>query len=112
MIDYRMVVQTCATLFLGSSSIAWAAGHDMMQPRVPPENMAEARALTSPLRDSSEMIERGKALYNGKGNLCELSWVRGRRRRADRHATQSLTPQLSASWILAPSNGGRNFLGD
>ena len=44
MIDYRMVVQTCATLFLGSSSIAWAAGHDMMQPRVPPENMAEARA--------------------------------------------------------------------
>ena len=77
MIDYRMVVQRCATLLLGSSSIAWAAGHDMMQPRVPPENMAEARALTSPLPDSSEMIERGKALYNGKGTCVNCHGSEG-----------------------------------
>ena len=39
----------------------------MMQPRVPADKLAEARALISPLPDSPEMIEKGKTLYNGKG---------------------------------------------
>lgn len=39
----------------------------MMQPRVPADKLAEARALTSPLSDSPEVLAAGKALYNGKG---------------------------------------------
>jgi mono/diheme cytochrome c family protein len=39
----------------------------MMQPRVPADKLAEARALTNPLPDSQEIIEKGKALYHGKG---------------------------------------------
>jgi mono/diheme cytochrome c family protein len=39
----------------------------MMQPRVPADKLAEARALTSPLPNSEEIIEKGKALYHGKG---------------------------------------------
>lgn len=38
-----------------------------MEPRVPEEQLAEARALRSPLADSAEAIERGKGLYHGKG---------------------------------------------
>lgn len=44
-----------------------AAERSMMQPRVPADKLAEARALTSPFPDSPDIVEKGKALYNGKG---------------------------------------------
>ena len=44
-----------------------AAEQHLMQPRVPADKLAEARALTSPLPDSAEIVEKGRALYNGKG---------------------------------------------
>lgn len=37
-----------------------------MQPRVPSDKVAEARALTNPLPHSPEIVEKGKALYQGK----------------------------------------------
>ena len=46
---------------------AVAAERHMMQQLVPADKLAEARALTSPLANSPETIEQGKALYNGKG---------------------------------------------
>jgi mono/diheme cytochrome c family protein len=46
---------------------AGAAERNMMQPRVPAEKLVEARALTSPLPSSPEVVAQGKALYNGKG---------------------------------------------
>jgi len=46
---------------------AGAAERHMMQPRVPADKLAEARALTSPLPDSPEIVAQGKVLYNGKG---------------------------------------------
>jgi len=46
---------------------AAAAERHMMQPRVPSDKLAEARALRSPLSNSPEVIEQGKALYHGKG---------------------------------------------
>ena len=46
---------------------AGAAERAMMQPLVPVDKLAEARALTSPLPSSTEIVEQGKALYNGKG---------------------------------------------
>jgi mono/diheme cytochrome c family protein len=45
----------------------WAAERHMMQPLVPVDKLAEARALASPLPDAPEIVEKGKALYNGKG---------------------------------------------
>ena len=77
MIDHRMVAQICATLLLGRTSLSWASGHDMVQPRVPAGKLAEARALKSPLPDSSEMIEKGKALYNGKGTCANCHGSEG-----------------------------------
>jgi mono/diheme cytochrome c family protein len=46
---------------------AWAAERHMMQSLVPADKLAAARALTSPLPSSPEIVEQGKALYNGKG---------------------------------------------
>lgn len=46
---------------------AGAAERHMMQPLVPAEKLAEARALTSPLPSAPEIVAQGKALYNGKG---------------------------------------------
>jgi len=46
---------------------AMAAEQHMMQPRVPADKLAEARALTSPLPDSPDIVERGKTIYEGKG---------------------------------------------
>ena len=38
-----------------------------MPPRVPSDKLAEARALTSPVPDSPDAVEKGKALYEGRG---------------------------------------------
>lgn len=54
-------------LVAGGVSSSRAAEQHMMQPRVPTDKLAEARALTSPYPDSPEMVEKGKALYHGKG---------------------------------------------
>ena len=57
----------CWFLSGGGLSLSKAAEPHMMQPRVPADKLAEARALTNPLPDSSEMVEKGKVLYQGKG---------------------------------------------
>ncbi len=46
---------------------AAAAERHVMPPRVPADKLAEARALANPLPDSDEIVEKGKALYQGKG---------------------------------------------
>ncbi len=54
-----------------------AAERYMMQPRVPADKLAEARALRSPLPASQEIVEKGKALYHGKGTCFTCHGVDG-----------------------------------
>lgn len=51
----------------GGVTLSEAAERHMMQSRVPADKLAEARALTSPLPDSPEIVKKGKELYDGKG---------------------------------------------
>ena len=51
-------------LLLGS--ITWAADPAVLRPRVPPDQIEAARAVTNPLPASDEMIAKGKALFEGK----------------------------------------------
>lgn len=44
-----------------------AAERHLMQPRVPEDKLAEARAIQNPLPDSPDVLEKGKGLYHGKG---------------------------------------------
>jgi len=62
-----VVLLLCCLLVVVEVSLSEAAEQPMMQPRVPVDKLAEARALTNPLPDSSEIIEKGKVLYQGKG---------------------------------------------
>jgi mono/diheme cytochrome c family protein len=48
-------------------SLSETAEQHMMKPLVPADELAGARALTSPLPDSPEIVEKGKAIYHGKG---------------------------------------------
>ena len=50
----------------------------VMEPRVPADKMEEARALVSPLPDSPDMVERGKAIYEGKGTCFNCHGQTGR----------------------------------
>jgi mono/diheme cytochrome c family protein len=62
-----VVLILCCLLVVGGVSLSEATEPHMMQPRVPADKLADARALTSPLPDSAEIVEKGKTLYNGKG---------------------------------------------
>jgi len=63
----KMRVRLLTVVLVSFSMSAWAAERQIMQPRVPADKLAEARALTSPLTSSPEVVAQGKALYNGKG---------------------------------------------
>lgn len=54
-----------------------AAERHMMQPRVPVDKLIEARALKSPFSNSPEVIERGKAVYHGKGTCFNCHGANG-----------------------------------
>ena len=88
-------MRTRTTLILGimvtfGSTIALAAGTQMMKPRVPADKLAEARALRNPLPPSPEIIEQGKALYEGKGTCANCHGMTGH---GDGPGATSLTPQ-------------------
>jgi mono/diheme cytochrome c family protein len=46
---------------------AWAADPDILRPRVPLDQIASARATPNPLPATPEQIEKGKAIFFGKG---------------------------------------------
>ncbi|TMQ29194.1 MAG: cytochrome c [Nitrospirae bacterium] len=50
-----------------SVSVVGAEERDPLKPRVPADQMAEARANKSPVEATPENIAKGKALFEGKG---------------------------------------------
>ena len=64
---YTSAILSSVTLVVLVWSAALAAERQMMQPRVPEDKLAEARAMENPLPVSAEVLEKGKALYHGKG---------------------------------------------
>lgn len=59
-------------------SPAFGAGQQMMRTRVPPDKLEEARSLTNPLQASPNLLEKGKALYEGKGTCANCHGMAGR----------------------------------
>lgn len=56
----------------------WAAERPLMEPRVPANKLDEARALSSPLPDTSETAAKGKEIYEGKGTCFNCHGLTGR----------------------------------
>ncbi len=106
----RMLLLTVALVSLSIS--AGAAERQMMQPLVPADKLAEARALTSPLPSSPEIVEQGKVLYNGKGTCFNCHGKDGDGNGPVAAQLDPSSTQFPAPWILAPSHRRRNLLGD
>ena len=56
-------------LLLGG--LTWAADSAVLRPRVPRDQIQEARAVTNPLPADEEVIAKGKVLYEGKA-FCKV----------------------------------------
>ncbi len=64
-------IMMATILFFGESALA-ASEKDPLKPRVPADQIAEAKKLSTPLyqdarRAPAKIVEEGKALYEGKG---------------------------------------------
>ena len=69
----------CLPLILVLAAPLFAAErHRLMQPIVPPEKLAQARALKNPLPYTKESREKGKAIYEGKGTCFNCHGLSGR----------------------------------
>jgi mono/diheme cytochrome c family protein len=55
-----------ACLALSHGTAAWAADAQVLRPRVPPDQIESARSVKNPLQPSSESLEKGRALFEGK----------------------------------------------
>lgn len=75
--------------------LAWplpvdAAERHIMAPRVPDDQLESARAMTNPLPDSSEIVEKGKASTPARG---DVSTVTARAGRATDRRRDSIPPR-------------------
>ncbi len=71
----RLLTVMVASLCFAVS--AGAAERHMMPSVVPADKLAEARALKNPLSNTSEVIENGKSVYNGKGGCVTCHGIDG-----------------------------------
>ena len=71
----RVSIPSIAVLVCGAflllEGLAWAADSAVLRPRVPKDQIQEARAVTNPFPADDEVIAKGKALYEGKA-FCKV----------------------------------------
>ncbi len=63
----RSVGILTALMFIAATA-AVAEERDPLKSRVPPDQIAEAKALKNPIANTPENIAKGKALFEGKGD--------------------------------------------
>jgi mono/diheme cytochrome c family protein len=61
----RLLALAACLAFAGGTT-ARAADPQVLKPRVPPDQIEAARSVTNPLVPTPELIEKGKALFEGK----------------------------------------------
>ena len=66
-----------ALLFVGST-VAMAEELDPLKPRVPTDQMSEAKAMKNPVAATPESIAKGKALFEGKGTCFDCHGKEGK----------------------------------
>ena len=84
----RSVGILTALLFV-AATVAIAEEREPLKPRVPPDQMAEAKALKNPIANTPENVAKGKALFEGKGTCFNCH---GKEGKGDGPAGQILNP--------------------
>lgn len=73
-----VVLVGAGVLLAGTGTLLAQERHRMMQPIVPPDQLEAARAMKNPLPYTQEIIDKGKAIYEGKGTCFTCHGVEGR----------------------------------
>ncbi|ULA66975.1 MAG: C-type cytochrome [Nitrospira sp.] len=73
----RLLSFALATMATAVVAAVPAVAQHMLPSRVPMAHLEEARALKSPLPDSPDVVEKGKALYHGKGTCANCHGAEG-----------------------------------
>jgi mono/diheme cytochrome c family protein len=60
------LIVASGALFSGGQNLSVAADHEVLKPRVPPLQIAEARTWNNPFPSSNENIAIGKKIFHGK----------------------------------------------
>lgn len=84
----RSVGILTALMFV-TATAAVAEERDPLKPRVPPDQIAEAKALKNPIPNTPENVAKGKALFEGKGTCFNCH---GKEGKGDGPAGQILNP--------------------
>lgn len=61
------VVFGIMVIALGSPNLTWATDPEILKPRVPDNQIEEAKTWKNPFPPTRENIEKGKAIFHGKG---------------------------------------------
>lgn len=67
-----------AALMLLSATVVGAEERDPLKPRVPPDQIAEAKQMKNPVAATPENIAKGKALFEGKGTCFNCHGKEGK----------------------------------
>ncbi len=59
-----LALTACLTFFHGTA--AWAADPQVLTPRVPPDQIDSAKSVKNPFQPTPKLLEKGKALFEGK----------------------------------------------
>lgn len=72
----KMVLAAAAATAL--AAVGFTAEKDPTAPRVPPNQIKEAKAWKNPTKPTAENIAKGKEIFNGKGNCFTCHGTEGR----------------------------------
>ena len=59
-------IVVCAAIAILCYGITWAADPTVLKPRVPPDQIEEAKGWKNPFSPTPENIEKGKNIFHGK----------------------------------------------
>jgi len=66
-----------ALMFVAATAVV-AEERDPLKPRVPPDQIAEAKARKNPIANTPENVAKGKALFEGKGTCFNCHGKEGK----------------------------------
>ena len=67
-----------AAITLLSATVVGAEEKDPLKPRVPADQLADAKALKNPVANTPENVAKGKALFEGKGTCFNCHGKEGK----------------------------------